>query len=295
MKLSNAIARVALAACFSVILPACATPPAESEAQSTQTVPTLKKVLIVIFENTDYAQALAQPNFGRYATQGANLTNFLAETHPSQGNYIALTSGSLNNVRSDSNIDLDVRNIVDLLEEKGKSWKVYAENYPGNCFLGSSRGDYVRKHVPILSYKNVQSNPARCSKIVDAGQLNVDVQNQQIPDFSLYIPNLKNDGHDTGVAFADSWFQQAFSPLLSNASFAGNVTLALTFDESSMFGGNHIYTVLLGKGVRSGATSSKRYDHYSLLKTVELGLGLGNLGMNDAGAAAIDDVWVLQN
>ena len=293
MKLSKAIARILLAACVSGILPACATQSSDSEVQSAQTVPSLKKVMIVIFENTDYAPALAQPNFGRYARQGANLSNFFAETHPSQGNYIALTSGSLHNVRSDSNVDLDVRNIVDLLEEKGRSWKVYAENYPGNCFLGSSRGDYVRKHVPMLSYKNVQSNPARCAKIVEAGQLKVDVQNQQIPDFSLYIPNQKNDGHDTGVAFADSWFQQAFSPFLTNPNFSANVTLVLTFDESSMFGGNHIYTVLLGAGVRSGATSSKRYDHYSLLKTIELGLGLGNLGMNDVGAATIDDAWAM--
>src|SRR5438132_5025085 len=51
-----------------------------------------KKVLIVIFENTDYQGAVSQPFFAKFAKDGALLTNFLAETHPSQTKYLALVS-----------------------------------------------------------------------------------------------------------------------------------------------------------------------------------------------------------
>jgi hypothetical protein len=93
---------------------------------------------LVIFENTNYEDAMDQPFFKKLATLGTNLTNFFALTHPSQGNYIGLTSGSLNGVKNDNPIDLNVTNVIDLLESRGISWKVYAEDYPGNCFLGKS-------------------------------------------------------------------------------------------------------------------------------------------------------------
>ena len=67
------------------------------------------------------------------------------------------------------------------LEEKGYDWRVYAEGFPGNCFLGASRGKYARKHVPFLSFQNVQSNPARCAKVVEARQFDSDIAAGQLP------------------------------------------------------------------------------------------------------------------
>ncbi len=49
-----------------------------------------KKVLFIIFENTDYAAALKQPYFQQLTTQGALLQNMTGMVHPSQGNYISL-------------------------------------------------------------------------------------------------------------------------------------------------------------------------------------------------------------
>src|SRR4051812_43442623 len=74
------------------------------------------RAIIVLFENTNYKDAIRQPFFAQLARSGANFTNFLAETHPSQGNYVALTSGSLNGVSGDGSINLNVNHIGDLLE-----------------------------------------------------------------------------------------------------------------------------------------------------------------------------------
>jgi hypothetical protein len=274
-----------------------------SFARNTPTGSRFNKVMTVIFENTDYSEALEQPYFAKFAKGGALLTNMYAETHPSQPNYIALTSGSTHKVVDDKNVKLNVRSIADLLEEHGKSWKVYAEAYPGNCFLGSSKGTYVRKHVPFLSYTNIQKNPARCKRIVDAAELQIDIQNGTLPDYSLYIPDMNNNGHDTNPAFASRWFQKTFSPLTQDARFMNGMLLIATFDEAaylventswpqtgSIFS-NQIYTVLFGASVQAGVQNNQRLDHYHLLRLVEDELGLGNLGQNDQRAVPITGIW----
>ncbi|MDD5434650.1 MAG: alkaline phosphatase family protein [Nitrospira sp.] len=152
--------------------------------------PPVEHIFIVVLENTNAEDAYTQPFMRTIANQGAYLGNFHGVTHPSQPNYFALTSGSTWNV-DNKMITIDGSHIGDLLEAKGKSWKVYAENYPGNCFLKEKRGAYARRHVPFLSYKNIQSNPARCARVVNSSELQADVKNNTLPDFSLYIPDNK--------------------------------------------------------------------------------------------------------
>ena len=258
---------------------------------SAERVSHFKKVMIVIFENTDYNDTMHQSFFSQLASQGALLTNLYAETHPSQPNYIALISGSVQGSNSDELIDIDARHIGDLLEAKGKQWKVYAEKYPGNCFLGDRSKTYVRKHVPFVSFKNVQNNSERCKRIVSEAELAKDIQNGTLPDYSLYIPDLNNDGHDTGIEFADRWFSKTFGPLLSNRAFMKDLLLISTFDESGIFGGNRIYTSLYGDGVSPASTSNAGYSHYSILRTIEDELGLGTLGLEDSTAEPITGVW----
>lgn len=254
-----------------------------------QLVPQVRKVMVVIFENTDYASALAKPFFGKLAHDGALLSNVYAETHPSQANYIALTSGDLHGVTGDANVNLAVRHLGDLLKAKGKTWKVYAEGYPGNCFLGARSGSFARKHVPFLSYVSVQST-ADCQNIVPGTQMARDLAAGTLPDFSLYVPDMNNDGHDTGVDFADRWYSATFGPLLADPRFA-DVLLMTTFDESSLAGGNHIYSALNGKMVVPGSNVTTRTDHFGLLHTIEVGLGLDTLGLKDAQAPVVQNVW----
>jgi hypothetical protein len=249
----------------------------------------ITKIMTVVLENTDYDAALRQPYLASLARQGALLTHFVAEAHPSQPNYIALIAGSTYGVRSDANVGLDARQIGDLLETKGFQWKVYAEGYPGNCFLGAAAGAYVRKHVPFLSFKNVQTDPVRCARIVNASELAVDVRDGKLPEYSLYIPDLKNDGHDTGVAYADRWLSSKFGPLLKDPRFTSGLLLIVTFDESQsyLFGGNRVATILVGDAVAPGTILNVTYDHYSLLRLAEDELGLGSLGEGDAHAGVI--------
>lgn len=257
----------------------------------TNRVPSFKKVFMVVLENADAAQALEQPFLKELASKGAYLNQFLAVAHPSQPNYLAMIGGSTFSVLHDGNVDLNERTFVDLLEEKGRTWKVYAEGYPGNCFLGSKKGRYVRKHVPFLSFKNIQSNPQRCSRIVEDAELAVDVFADRLEDFSFYVPDLVHDGHDLGIQTADAWLSTNFKALLKNPHFMKDLLFVVTFDEGSWFGSNRVYTVLYGDGVIPGKVSNEPYDFYSLLRTFEEGFGLENLGKNDARAQVISEVW----
>lgn len=249
------------------------------------------KVMIVFYENQGYSAAMAQPFFKSLSERGALLTNFYAEAHPSQANYIAMVSGGMHGVTGDANYDLDKNHIGDLLEAKGKTWKNYAEGYPGNCFQGATKGRYVRKHVPFISFKNIQSNPARCAKIVPATQLALDVTNGTLPDFSFYSPDLDNDGHDTGIAFADKALRKTFEPLINNPAFMDGMLLIITFDEDDRHEGNKIYSVLIGKGVKPGSTDGTLNNHYGLLRTIENEFGLGTLQQNDERAVPIHGIW----
>jgi len=267
----------------------------------------VKKIVIVVLENTAESKAVKMPYLAELAKRGALLSNDHAEVHPSQPNYIAMIAGSSDGVDGDGRVTLNERHrhIGDLLEEHGLTWKVYAEDYPGDCFLGSSRGLYARKHVPFLSFKNVQKDPARCAKIVNAAAFASDVQSGSLPAFSLYVPNLRNDGHDgpDRLVNANAWMKKTFDkPLLDNKDAMKNLLFIVTFDEGS--GGNphkrsRIATILVGDAVRAGSESTDDYNHFSLLKLVEDTLmppGEGNakpnnLRQKDATAKPISGIW----
>ena len=86
--------------------------------------PAFKKVVIVILENEKISEALAQPYLAKIAKQGALLKNYHGVTHPSQPNYVAMVAGDTLGVKNDHVVTIDKSNIVDLLEAKGKTWKV---------------------------------------------------------------------------------------------------------------------------------------------------------------------------
>jgi hypothetical protein len=78
--------------------------------------------------------------YADFAKKGTLFSNFFALTHPSQPNYIGLIAGdTFENELDYGNSVVDFPNanapnanstIIDLIEAKGLSWKVYLENYP---------------------------------------------------------------------------------------------------------------------------------------------------------------------
>src|SRR4029079_3507787 len=132
----------------------------------------------------------------------------------------------------------------------------YVEGWPGKCYTGSRSGAYARKHNPFISYLHIQKNKDLCDEhIVNASSLPGDISAGTLPDYSFYVPDLNNDGHDTDASFADRWYSGAFGTLLKDAKFSKDFLLVSTFDESSLSGGQHIYTTLWGDSIVPGSVS----------------------------------------
>ncbi len=252
-----------------------------------------QKIVVVVLENTSYSEAISKPFFSQLAKSGALFTNYHAIGHPSQPNYVAMIAGDKMGVSGDAPYDLEGASLADLLEAKGKTWRVYAEDFPGRCYLGSTKGKYARKHVPFLSFKNIQGQPDRCANITDTAKFENDFKTGGLANYNMYIPNLNNDGHDTGAAYADNFMAQTFSALLGDSKLMSDVLFVVTFDEDdNIFGGsNKIFTVLYGPMVKPGVEISTRYDHVSLLRTIEDGFQLGDLGRKDQTANPLTGFW----
>ncbi len=135
-----------------------------------------KKVVMMVFENADYEATMKQADFKQMAQNGVLFSNCTAETHPSHGKYIAMIAGSDMGVHSDKAVSLKGIHVGDLLEKAGLQWRVYAERYPGRCFLGTSSGHYARRHNPFISFANVTSNPKRCDNIESADRFDQELK-----------------------------------------------------------------------------------------------------------------------
>jgi phospholipase C len=260
----------------------------DSRPQSWQNI---KHIVLIIFENNKAADTLGEPFFKLLTTKGAYLNQSFATIHPSQPNYFSLIAGSTLGVLTDLDVDLPYEHLGNLLNKKGLTWKAYAEDLPYPCFKGPTSGNYVRKHEPFISFTNVQNDPNECAKIVPGVQFFFDIIGDQLPSFSLYIPNMQNDGHDTNIAFANNWFRMAFGPIFNNPKVMSNTLFIVTFDEDNFLSFNHIYTCFIGAAVSVGTESNRTYNHYNVLRTIEEIYQTGTLGRLDSLSLPITDIW----
>jgi len=113
--------------------------------------------------------------------------------------------------------------------------------------------------------------------------------------YSLYTPNMNHDGHDTTAAVAGAWVKKFLDDSFPEKLRKGTLVI-VTFDESGGNDDNRVYTVFLGDMVKEAKEQDpnalgKRYNHYSVLRTIEDNFGLEPLTKNDRDAAPITDIW----
>ena len=256
---------------------------------SSPAVPNFAHVYVLVLENHEASSIVGSSNApylnGLIAKYGF-ATDYTAVSHPSQPNYIALFSGSTQGVADDGTHELSGKNLADQLEAKGKTWNVFAQDYPGGCFTGStnngtgdgigSAGSYARKHDPAISFTDIASSPSRCARISSFAGFD-----PAAGDFELIVPNDCNDMHSCSVATGDA-FLKAFVPKITDSPAFANSVLFITFDEgtSDIGGGGRVATVVVSPLTAAGSTSGAAYNHYSILRTIEDAWGLGCIGQS---------------
>lgn len=135
-----------------------------------------------------------------------------------------------------------------------------------------------------MTFDNIRNNPNRCRNIVSGEQLDIDIASGKLPNVMYYTPNIDNDGHDTGLNYANDWLAKWLPVRLNNPNFMRGTLIFITFDEDDYLFENHIYAVVIGDMVKTGIEDRNTYNHYSLLRTIEENFQLGTLGRNDAKA-----------
>lgn len=242
-------------------------------------------VVIVVLENHSASDVLgnpAMPYFNALASQYSLADNYFANTHPSIGNYLMLTTGQIETSDDHFTGTISGDNIARALIAAGKSWKVYLEGLPAVGHTGGDAYPYVKHHNPFSYFSDILNSSSLAANLVPFPQLSLDLAAGTLPAFAFIVPDLLNDAHDcpgaapvcadsAKLAAADTWLSQQIDPLLKSPAFANGV-LIITWDEGNAAdlanGGGQVATVLAGPRVKTAYRSITFYQHQSTLRLV---------------------------
>jgi hypothetical protein len=255
-------------------------------------LPVYDHIVIVVEENKDYDQIIGNPD-APYINdvlhvEGANLTRMYAEEHHSQGNYFWLFSGSNQDVGFCDRIPRKLITASNLGQQLGVHFKGYSEGLPESDPARRKSGFYARKHVPWISFSNVDSSSNLSFKDFPKNY-------HDLPKISFVIPNLIHDMHNgktfESIKAGDMWLKENLGDYYKWAK-DNHSLLILTFDENDhgLMGltnpavpkparRNRIVTILAGASIKPGQyDEGKGVTHVNLLRTLESMYGLDRSG-----------------
>ena len=242
---------------------ACTQSPA---AQSTP-----RHVFLIVMENHTREQALSGPFLASLAAKYRTADNYHGVAHPSVPNYLAMTSGSTWGVTDDSYYSLPKKDLGTQLTDAGVSWKAYMDGLDPAAGCIDSPVPYDPGHNPFAFYGG-QCPP----NVVPLTGLSADLSGNT-PMFTWITPDRCHDSHDCNVSVADDWLRGQVGQIMDSQAWKKDGVLFVTYDEDDTSADNQVLMVVASPGM-SHKTSTKRYDHYSLLATIEDLLGVGRLG-----------------
>ncbi len=274
---------VLLASCSSRVnnTPVLTAPPIAS------TLPNITHIFVLVMENEESSNVIGSPDapyINSLARRYGVAANYYGVSHPSLPNYLELLGGSTFGTTEDcTDCFVHSFNLVDQLEGAHKSWKAYMEGMPSPCFVGDA-GTYAQKHNPFIYFDDIRQNPARCANIVPLSGFAADLASSALPHFIWITPDLCHDMHDCPVRAGDDWLRGFLPQIFKSAAWQSSA-LFLLWDEGGtdagccqLARGGHIPMLVLSPLVKPGFISAVRYDHASVLLTIETAWGLSRLG-----------------
>jgi acid phosphatase len=269
--------------------PAAATAAADPCGLIAAPPPTYLHVVVIMEENLSYGNVIGNTNspyLNMLASDCALATNFHNETHGSQPNYMAATSGVATAIGAHSSNTSIYQQVA--------SWNDFEESMKSPC--GGTATFYKRGHDPAFWYTPI----ATACKTNDVPMAASDAGATMLPTaaYTWITPNLCHDHHwQTGCAgkntsamtvqTMDTWLSGTVQAIQATPDYqAGNTLVLVTFDEGQ--GGTagencadptntdpscHVATVAVAAGVHPIADPTF-YTHYALLRATEEALGI---------------------
>ncbi|MBS1531990.1 MAG: acid phosphatase [Bacteroidetes bacterium] len=271
-------------------------------------IPVYSHIIIVMEENHAFHQVIGSPNapyINELAKNGVLFTDSHGVGHPSQPNYLALFSGSMQGVTGDGCLigrQFKTPNLGAALIAKKLSFTGYAQTMPKEGFLGCTYrfhnltvGNlYARKHAPWVNWIGTGENsiPAKYSQPMTVFPKSFD----KLPTVSFVVPDMDHDMHNIGlpgdaaaIRRGDKWLKENLRDYAEWAK-SNNSLLIVTFDEDNYDtkNDNKIATIFYGDKLKKGEYN-EHITHYVILHTIEAMYGLPS--DDKVSAAPITDVW----
>ena len=189
-----------------------APPPTTPNAQAAAlTVPAISHMVIVLEENSSYTSVVhntaAWPNLNRLISQGGLATRYYADTHPSIGNYLMLTTGQVLTNNDDSTQVWNVDNIARRMIAQHVYFKIYAEGI-SRGYRGGNSGQYLVRHNPFALLSDTAGSAAAAYQYIwPFSQFAIDAANGQLPTYSFVVPDVLDDAHSASPYQADQWLE----------------------------------------------------------------------------------------
>ena len=243
---------------------------------STEGVPRLGHVFLIIGENTDYSH-LKRTNapylMGTVRKKAAWLSNYYAATHWSQANYVAMVTGQFTRCEQKdfgAACHQNVDSLYHQMDVAGLSWKVWLEAGSAKCDTSSGgscasnkpcplTGFYTTGNPPIL-FDNIEgpngvwsgtTRSAEClANDIPAGTakagmatFNKDLASGNVARFNTVIPNGCDDGeanckpvHNRYTQF-DNFLAAEVPKIEHSPAFGTNGVIIITYDADERAGG----------------------------------------------------------
>jgi hypothetical protein len=223
-----------------------------------------------------------------------------------------------------------VKTVANQLAAKGLTWKGYMQDM-GNAAGERKRcahpalnsqdstqsartGDqYAARHNPFVYFHSIIDTPSCAKDDVPLTALSGDLRSARTtPNYSMIVPNLCNDGHDSpcvdgkpgGLTSADRFLRTWVPRIRASTAYRNGGLLVITFDENDSAdrdasaccnepqfpntpnnggpfvgrGGGKVGAVVLSPYIDPGTIDLGAYNHFSFLRSVEDLFGLSHLG-----------------
>jgi acid phosphatase len=246
---------------------------------TTASVGRITKLLVIVEENHSRRVALASmPYLRKLAGRYGQATHYVAVTHPSLPNYLAITGGSTFGVTDDawpSSHRIRGRSVFGQALAAHRSARVYAQSQPLRCDHVDS-GRYAVRHTgwPYFASETTACKLRQVAAgMPSGGNLATATASGHLPNVGLVVPNLCYDAHDCSLATADGWLSRWIPVLRSGPDYrAGRLAIVVTFDEGSATD-NNVAFVVVSPYVHS-VVATRHLTHYSLTRAVDAVLGV---------------------
>lgn len=233
-------------------------------------------IILIIEENRSFSTVYpnGMPWLSALGDANGIAMNYVSNERGSLLDYLWLSSGSGEHAFSCDGYacgqPITSDNIFRELNKANLSWKVYAESLPGAGFMGASSGRYVKRHNPAVWYNDVINSTAQQQNVVPLTQLATDLNANNLPNYSIIVPDLDDDAHDGTAATADSWLRQHVGPVLSSTYFqpGGDGVLFITFDNGDSDFAGQVLTAVVGPRVVPGVKVYTAFRHENTLRTI---------------------------